>query len=595
MTATETTSHEQTSDAERPDREVLIFGAVVAALGLGALAAPGFLARRFGTSWGDERSIILVLRAAAPAFLAMGVAAFATGSRWAAAHARAAAWLVPALAVAGYVALTRCLADWTIDDAAITFAYSKNLAAGHGLVIRAGHAPEEGYSNTLWMLMLAGARLLGADIALTAKRLCVAFGALAIALCFLVCQALLGKRLRFGLVALAMSVCLGAPFIVWTCSGLEHGLQAAMLALVVAAPLWPRAQRALMAVAFSALVLTRPEAPLLLAAVGAVLLLRDPERPTFAAALRHHWPVFFVPALTWALLVAFRISYFHDALSNPYYAKSQDASVLRLVNLGGRGWTYILGWLTDARTWLVVPILLLSPWRRTPLPYQLAVALAVAQLPFILYFGGDWMACYRFIAPVLPVLAVIVVVAVAEAGQRWERLSSSGVCLALAWLLGMGTIGQLTTFRTNPTTPTAVVAQIGRTFLELGARLGVDQPSLAHHDAGGTSYDANIELVDLGGLADRAVAKHMRDRAFMRKYIFEDRKPTFVFGTSHFFAAGETEFFRMPEFGQQYARLTFPGKPYMNAELCYVRRDVVHAAPGVREIKTGADETWEID
>jgi hypothetical protein len=38
---------------------------------------------------------------------------------------------------------------WIIDDAAISFAYSRNLATGHGLVAQLGDAPIEGYSNPL--------------------------------------------------------------------------------------------------------------------------------------------------------------------------------------------------------------------------------------------------------------------------------------------------------------------------------------------------------------------------------------------------------------------------------------------------------------
>jgi hypothetical protein len=290
----------------------------------------------------------------------------------------------------------------------------------------------------------------------------------------------------------------------------------------------------------------------------------------------------------------FRIAYFHDALSNPYYAKSHDANALRLVNFAGGSWAYVFGWLADARTWLVVPLILIAPWRKAPLPYQLAVAACAAQLSFVLYFGGDWMGCYRFLSPVLPALAVIVVYSLSEAGKKWSRLASNATCLALVWFLGLGTIGQLIAFRAQPTTPMMIVAEIGQTFVELGHRLGIEHPSLAHHDAGGTTYLAGIELVDLGGLADRAVAKHGSDPAFMRKYLFEDRRPTFVFGSSRTFAAGETRFFLMPEFSR-YVRVKFPGRAYMEADLCHVRRDAIHEMVGVRHVENGADDYWVVD
>ncbi|MFT3926846.1 MAG: hypothetical protein QM778_30150 [Myxococcales bacterium] len=44
--------------------------------------------------------------------------------------------------------------DWRVDDAYITFAYSKNLALGQGPVF--GHDLRvEGYTNFLWMILQA--------------------------------------------------------------------------------------------------------------------------------------------------------------------------------------------------------------------------------------------------------------------------------------------------------------------------------------------------------------------------------------------------------------------------------------------------------
>jgi hypothetical protein len=286
-------------------------------------------------------------------------------------------------------------------------------------------------------------------------------------------------------------------------------------------------------------------------------------------------------------LMAFRLAYFHDPMSNPYYAKASDASWVRILNLVGGGWTYLGGWLGESRGWLVLPIVvLMAPFRRAAVSMQLAISICLGQMLFVLFVRGDWMGCYRFVSPVLPVLAVVVVGSLVEAGKRWVRLSSTIGLMVLTWFLGIGTVTQLSFFRSHPTTPTTVVAQIGRTFLDLGHRLGIERPTLAHHDAGGTTYDAGIDLVDLGGLGDRAVAKHMKDREFIRQYLFVDRRPTFIFGSTHVFAAGKTQFYRMPEF-EAYVRLRFPKRPYMRANLCHVRRDAIHAIPGVRLAENG--------
>ena len=47
------------------------------------------------------------------------------------------------------------------DDAFISFRYSVNLAQGHGLVFNPGGERVEGYSNFLWVVILAGLDVIG--------------------------------------------------------------------------------------------------------------------------------------------------------------------------------------------------------------------------------------------------------------------------------------------------------------------------------------------------------------------------------------------------------------------------------------------------
>src|SRR5580700_7167110 len=51
-------------------------------------------------------------------------------------------------------------ARWLQDDAYITFVYARNLVAGWGPVWNPGYAVE-GYTNFLWMVLLAGAHYVG--------------------------------------------------------------------------------------------------------------------------------------------------------------------------------------------------------------------------------------------------------------------------------------------------------------------------------------------------------------------------------------------------------------------------------------------------
>ena len=50
---------------------------------------------------------------------------------------------------------------WQVDDAAISFGYARNWADGHGLVAFVGQERVEGYSNPLWVGLLALWELVG--------------------------------------------------------------------------------------------------------------------------------------------------------------------------------------------------------------------------------------------------------------------------------------------------------------------------------------------------------------------------------------------------------------------------------------------------
>ena len=76
-------------------------------------------------------------------------------------RARNAALVVAATVLFGAFLAHAWVYRFLTDDAFISFRYARNLATGHGLVFNPGHEPVEGYSNFLWVLILAGARFVG--------------------------------------------------------------------------------------------------------------------------------------------------------------------------------------------------------------------------------------------------------------------------------------------------------------------------------------------------------------------------------------------------------------------------------------------------
>jgi hypothetical protein len=112
--------------------------------------------------------------------------------------------------------------DNTTDDAFITFRYSAHLGAGHGPVWNVGEKPVEGYTDFLWMVLLAVPAALHWSIPAAAKIL----GSLA--LIGIVVQLAAVVRARIGdLRAAAVSVgamLLYAPSYIHAVAGLETTL-----------------------------------------------------------------------------------------------------------------------------------------------------------------------------------------------------------------------------------------------------------------------------------------------------------------------------------------------------------------------------------
>lgn len=567
-----------------PRTSTIVCTALVA-IGVMLLIKPQLLAARLfgaGSSTAAVAASLRLAEALAGAFVAMGLAGLLGGlpQPW--------PGRVRLLATAtAFLVLTHCLHDWIIDDAGITFAYSENLVRGHGLVLHPGLPPEEAYSNTLWLLWLSLLRWCGLSMAAAAKWSSLAIGLATV----LVLQRALDRGRDAAAWLLASLVLLGAPQLVWSVSGLEHGLQGLAMLLVASLPwLAPRHTAMWIGIVLCVPVLVRPEAPLAVVACFLVFAAHPSVGRDWRIRLRAALPVALVPFVAWTALLAFRLWYFGDPLPNPFYAKAGEATFLSLLNPFGGHWHYLTSWAFSSGVLVLLPSVLAALRRRPlPLPIALALALLAAQAVFVLY-ASDWMGCWRFVAPALPCLALLV--GWANGGRGCDVVDGDGVALPeraeraslglpalAAFVLVLGTTGQYFAFLAAPTTPLAVVATIGSEIKRLCHDLGSADPLLAHHDAGGTSHDAGIRLLDLGGLGSRTIAKNIRDPEFLRRYILDEQRPEFVFGVKDRFAAGASRFWADPRFERDYVPVEFVAQPLLQSDLCHVRRDLLAQPP----------------
>ena len=259
-------------------------------------------------------------------------------------HAIALVWIV-----LGALIHQAVLWNWYIEDAAISFAYARNLAIGEGLVAESGGERIEGYSNPTWVFLLAGLRMIfGSTTFQTAKVLQLIFAAITVPLVYGIARFAVDDDDSDAPIYAAAFMAINAQFAIWGACGLENGLfnllmGAALYRLFVemrdganGTERWP-----LSAFFWFLLAISRPEA-IVYAAIGGfasmVFALMDGRGilPTLK------WLGTF-----WTPFVAYhgvRFWYFAYEFPQTYYAKIGDHREPKPMFWNGTGWTYFRNW-----------------------------------------------------------------------------------------------------------------------------------------------------------------------------------------------------------------------------------------------------------
>jgi hypothetical protein len=549
---------------------ILALAAILALAGMAIFIEPQLLLERTAQLAGDVAGRLWLGRAYGAGFIALAACLVLENRD---VKSTPIALVLFTLLCAPLLLFTFQFSEWWIDDAGITFSYSRSLAEGAGVTFQPGEPPTEGYSSTLWMLILALAGWLGFDIPATAKALGIAFSIVSLLLALRVIRARTESVLALAFTAAAIST---APFVVWAASGQEHGLQAFLLVLIVHTATFSGSWRPLVAGLLGLLVLTRPEAPLIVIGVFAVALVRSFQK-FGRLRLRDDLIVAALPFAVFVALMAWRLWYFGDPFPNPYYAKAAGSSFTVLLNPLGAGWDYSLRGLRESGLILLTPLALFAAWGTKSRTLHVLGAALAAHMAFVIWAGGDWMGQYRFLMPVIPLLVIPAIVGAAQAFAGAPRALLS---VSAAIFFATTSVTELDRFLDRPTTPLSVVSEVGHEFAKVADLLGIKDPLLAHHDAGAISYERMVRLVDLGGLVNREIAKNMRDRAFLENYIFNERRPDFIFGALNFAAA--SGFTESSDFEKYYIPIVFENRPVMKSHFSHILRQRVRERPGVK-------------
>ncbi|MEC7240828.1 MAG: hypothetical protein VXW32_06285 [Myxococcota bacterium] len=516
------------------------------------------------------------------------------------------------LIVAGFLLHYVAFAAFFIEDAAITFSFSRNLIEGEGLVTYAGGERVEGYSNPLWTFLIAIFYLFKVPPFFAAKLLGGLFGAATLPFVYGIARRC--RPHRDDHIALIPPILLAGSttYVIWASSGLENSL----FNLLLAAGLYrvlvegdnPKAHP-LSALCFFGLAITRPEGIVYAAIAGFFRLILAIQSRNVVRPIGKWLAFFWLPFFAYQ---AWRWSYFGWTWPNTYYAKLDGEDRFKPFRFGSRGWLYTtnyfraywiayliplyaigLATLRDRRRYFVLSITLLGVvmlcWDGTSdgflIPFEdrhlpqwwppirkywdhgrvffllgsagllgiltlfhpgaiarlLVLLIGCAAVFFAVFSGGDWMKQWRWYSlvsvPNFILLGLGIGALVEAVPKRFARP------LACALVVAILLPNTWNTAFSSPE-PETSVKDVRRRVVYMSRvqdRIHLDRVTLLDVDMGAHMwFSASEELhklgvvapswqiVDMAGLVDVPMARHIYQEKFMEQYVFQERNPTFA-------------------------------------------------------------------
>ena len=301
------------------------------------------------------------------------------------------------------------------DDAYISFRYAQNFADGLGLVWNPGEYVE-GYTNFLWVLILAIGMKLGVEPEGLSCVLGVIFGAGVLFMLGVFSARRIGLANPLVLLPL-FALALSRSFTAWSTSGLATMfftwlVLAAQVRLIReveedARPVWGSS------LLFAAATLTRPEGGLFTFAAGLLLLgFVQRGRLPFTQLVRWCAPWF---AIVGAHFV-WRFFYYGAWLPNTFHAKVNGF-------WPSQGWRYFATFQEDYQLAFFLPLIGLALWKKAGFAHALLALSSLVYAAYLLSIGGGRFE-FRFLVVILPAVYWLVAEGI-DCIRRAERLPAA--------------------------------------------------------------------------------------------------------------------------------------------------------------------------
>ena len=406
--------------------------------------------------------------------------------------------------------------QFTVDDAYISGRFARNLAHDLTLSWNPGLPATEGYTNFLYVLLMAAADRLTIDPVLAGKAIGVACTFAILVYLIVLGQRVFGSRWA-GLVGAAVFAAYGATPVhavsgletmfytllllaladvgrrLWCCDPERSGRHAACLGLLGLAAAW-----------------TRPEGVGVFLAVAAIVL--GSRRALFnRKTLRALLLTFFLPGLVY---MGWRLWYFGYLFPNTFYHKVSSSGMDAALQ-------YFRAFALSLGPLVLLVVALGFRWQRA---FLAPVVVVLAALPIYLWTNVSNMGyAYRFVYPALVLVALLVTAAsgnllralrsVSGRGGLAEPLRAAVLILLLTPQLSRDGDAHQRYYisRYSPGLRSAHVA-VGKLLQSVSptGRLVV------WSDAGAIPYFSGWIALDAGGLVDRQIAHH----GLSNEYLF---------------------------------------------------------------------------
>ena len=318
----------------------------------------------------------------------------------------------------------------TIDDAYITFTYSKNLFLGRGPVFVPGEHVEA-TSSFLWALVLVPFEMLTVGSVLGSKLLGTLTYLAAIVTVFHAVNSRTSEKTRQswlfepGLVAVFFAVNTGA-YLNWTIQGMENPLVA--LLLILSVHLLSKELDAGIGISSAAPIIllhaSRPEGFVFSALFIALRTISAIARGSLNKPFFRTW--IFIVLLLLALYEIWGLTFYGALMPNTVSAKVPGIPWAQI----SQGWGYVISTPCVQVLIMAATIVLLATmnlgykalhYQREALPSTISstpiligTTILVLQLCFSVFTGGDWMPGGRFVSHLGPLLGLLFVLSAAQ-------------------------------------------------------------------------------------------------------------------------------------------------------------------------------------